>query len=494
MAYDPISRRHFLRGMGHALWIPFLPSLVPKAHAATTKPPVRFVAMTGVNGMYPQDFFPNATASTIYNGIQDVRYKALSDFKGAAISNVLGTQFNSVINKINIIRGLDGTTDNPGGHSYPPTTTPPALSGSFAGNFGYSVDAVIANSSLVYPSVPQMRALRVCPHLRSDFNWCYSYDNHNNLSALASDTAVFQTLFQNLQPSGSGMSTPVTSAVDVRKKKVVDMVIQDYHALMNSSKISANDIANVQNFFDLLSDVQGRLTTPTTPPVQMSSCSKPTIKAATDIVTAYRNHMDMIVAAFACGLTRVAVMHIPHYSNDADAVAGSGGPPESHHAESHNVNSVPNDGNFLRYSQWQAARAADMITKLNAVTDSDGTTILDNSMVLWTNEMAEGKLHSLVSMPVVTAGGAGGKLNTGYYIDYRQQPLNTINADGYGYYEDLGRPYNEIFITAFNAFGMQPADYERNGQQGFGDYINSATYGKYFNAGKRNPLPFLFKG
>jgi len=106
-----------------------------------------------------------------------------------------------------------------------------------------------------------------------------------------------------------------------------------------------------------------------------------------------------------------------------------------------------------------------MVKKLDAFKEADGSTMLDNSFVMWTNEMAEGKLHSLISMPVLTAGGAGGKIRTGNFIDYRQGV--TINADGYGFYLDLGRPYNEIFVTAFNAMGMQPADYERKGVQGF---------------------------
>lgn len=490
MAYDPLSRRHFLRGMGYSLFIPLLPSLLPReARAQLAAPPTRFLAMTGVNGMYPQDFWPSFDAPAIFNGMNDVRYKALSELGGAAVSNVLGTQFNSVINKINLLRGLDGTTETPGGHSFAPYTSP-ALSGSFSGGFGYSVDAVIADSSLIYPSAPALRALRVSPHLRTDFNWSYSYSNGSNLSAYSSDAAVFNMLFKDLMTTPS---TPMANPLDIRKKKVVDLVIEDYRKLMNSMKISANDRAKVANYFDLLSDIQGRLTTP--PPEPTNSCRKPANTTAADIVTAYRNHMDMIVAAFACGLTRVAVMHIPHYDSDANAVAGSGGPPGSHHSESHEVTSYSNSGLYLKFSKWQAARVAEMLVKMDAFKEADGSSVLDNSFVIWTNEMAEGKLHSLIGMPVMTAGGAGGKIRTGNFIDYRQRPLATINADGYGYYLDLGRPYNELLVTAFHVMGMtSPASFEKKSVQGFGDYLFADRYSKYFNAGKRNPLPFLYKG
>jgi len=67
---------------------------------------------------------------------------------------------------------------------------------------------------------------------------------------------------------------------------------------MNSTRISTIDKNKVSSFFDLLSDIQSRLMGTTMPP-QQSSCTKPAPPSSSDILTAYHNHMDMIVAAFA---------------------------------------------------------------------------------------------------------------------------------------------------------------------------------------------------
>jgi hypothetical protein len=82
-------------------------------------------------------------------------------------------------------------------------------------------------------------------------------------------------------------------------------------------------------------------------------------------------------------------------------------------------------------------------------------------------------------MPILTAGSAGGKLVTGEYIDFG------------------ARLMNNLLITIFNVMGLSPADYERNGVVGFGDYEGnrSANYAEYVSTeARRSPLPYLYRG
>jgi hypothetical protein len=82
-------------------------------------------------------------------------------------------------------------------------------------------------------------------------------------------------------------------------------------------------------------------------------------------------------------------------------------------------------------------------------------------------------------MPIITAGNAGGQIVSGQYIDYG------------------GRLMNNMLITVFAAMGLEPADYERNGVVGFGDYEGREAdkYAPYFaDAERRKPLAYLFTG
>ena len=62
----------------------------------------------------------------------------------------------------------------------------------------------------------------------------------------------------------------------------------------------------------------------------------------------------------------------------------------------------------------------EVASKLDAVQAPDGQTFLDHSLLMFTSEAGQYTHHAgCVNYPVVMAGGAGGALNTGYFVDYR---------------------------------------------------------------------------
>ena len=73
------------------------------------------------------------------------------------------------------------------------------------------------------------------------------------------------------------------------------------------------------------------------------------------------------------------------------------------------------------------------------------------------------------------AGSAGGALNTGYYVDYIDWDQGYANPiDDWGTLIP-GLPHNRLLVTILQAMGLQPADYERAGQLGYGiaQYIDT---------------------
>ena len=118
---------------------------------------------------------------------------------------------------------------------------------------------------------------------------------------------------------------------------------------------------------------------------------------------------------------------------------------------------------------------AKLLTKLD-VAESGGSTLLDNSLVYWGNEL--GFNHIAYSVPCLLAGSAGGFIKPGRYLDY-------IDWDGRAYFsqEDgnviKGIPHNRFLVTALQAMGLSPADYERDGKAGYG---STSTNGRDANA------------
>src|SRR3954453_13212343 len=94
MLYHRLSRRHLLQGAGAALALPFLPSLMSSAEAATL-PEQKFLVMMahGHGGIAPESLYPiastvgaNLTTQQLYaaqNGApkHDLRFGRLVDLK-----------------------------------------------------------------------------------------------------------------------------------------------------------------------------------------------------------------------------------------------------------------------------------------------------------------------------------------------------------------------------------------------------------------------------
>jgi hypothetical protein len=98
---------------------------------------------------------------------------------------------------------------------------------------------------------------------------------------------------------------------------------------------------------------------------------------------------------------------------------------------------------------WHVSQLAAFCQKLDMI-DEGGTTMLDNSMVFMSSEIASGINHDQTNKGVLVLGGAGGKLKTGQHLIVNNEPqanlfVAMLNA--------LGVP-----ATTFGTAGKKPLD------------------------------------
>jgi len=86
---------------------------------------------------------------------------------------------------------------------------------------------------------------------------------------------------------------------------------------------------------------------------------------------------------------------------------------DGHHSASHNNNS---DG-YERISRFHLSQLAYLAQKLDSMPEGDGY-VLDNSCLMWINNMWIGRKHDNTRLPLVLAGGLGGTLKTGRTLSY----------------------------------------------------------------------------
>jgi hypothetical protein len=100
-------------------------------------------------------------------------------------------------------------------------------------------------------------------------------------------------------------------------------------------------------------------------------------------------------------------------------------PSYNHHALSHQDLTSPGVAKPLAaIDRWFADRTAAFVTDLKTTTEGTGT-LLDNTLVMYTSEIADGT-HSHTNMPVVLFGGSGVHLKGGRFVREENRPMNDL--------------------------------------------------------------------
>jgi hypothetical protein len=134
-----------------------------------------------------------------------------------------------------------------------------------------------------------------------------------------------------------------------------------------------------------------------------------------------RSQTDLLVSALGCGMTRVATLQLshtvgPHVFSWLDLSEG-------HHTLSHS-----DDGNatgveqYVKAERWIAEQFLYLLTQLDAMPEPMGEgTMLDNTLVVWAKELADGRLHNCESVPFILSG-TKGYLKTGQHLKLAAEP------------------------------------------------------------------------
>jgi hypothetical protein len=161
--------------------------------------------------------------------------------------------------------------------------------------------------------------------------------------------------------------------------------------------------------------------------------------------------MDIMAMALACGATNVGSIQWG---------SGASGPiftwdglnhQYNHHKLSHGNTKDDNSGEevagylelITQIDRWYAEQYRYLLDKLHAYKEESGS-VLDNSAVVWANELGDGKGHTFFDLPWVIAGSAAGYLKQGQYVQMWQNGVTDTDTS----------PHNRLLITLLNAVGV----------------------------------------
>ncbi|MBL0156711.1 MAG: DUF1552 domain-containing protein [Bryobacterales bacterium] len=407
MSNPPINlnRRHFLRGAGVAMALPWMESL-PLMAQSPAKPPQRFACI----------YFSN--------GVEPIHWWA----KGQGAAMELGPVLQAMLphrEDMVFIRGLYNQ------QAFASTSPhlgrmPNLLSGAKVSldpsdiRVGTTMDQVLAHELGARTAVPSL-VLGIEPNeLRLEDGLSMLYGS--SLSWVtptkpASKEIYPARAFDQLVGDGTGRRLD---------RSILDAVLAEARSL--KPKVSAGDGTKLDEYLESIRDIEKRIAHAAKeerlegwrPTLAKPDMPRPADVIPQDIPTHMKLMLDLVVLAFQMDKTRLATLMLNNDLSQMNFKFLEGVSGALHLDLTHNGRAPKAEAMYLQTNQFHLQQFAYLVNRLKNI-DEGGQSILDSSLLMLCSNLFDGDTHGADQLPILLAGRAGGTLKTGRNLDYLDQ-------------------------------------------------------------------------
>jgi hypothetical protein len=303
---------------------------------------------------------------------------------------------------------------------------------------GISLDQYLAQTLAAQTKLRTIECgIQVQPY--STDSACLSYLGAlHPISAENSPYRVFDRLFRDFkEPSATASPADVEALAD--RQSVLAAVSKNLESVRG--RLPQSDRIKMEAHLDAVAGIEHSLTTGVGVGAA-GSCEKPALGKPIDV---WKNdnipalgklQMDLLVMALACDLTRIGTIQFgragaahrfnwlgPEFASDPTLAVTDEA--KGFHALAHiDVDPVAR-AKLVKIHTWYASQLAYFLEKLASVPEGGGT-MLDNTLVVWFNELGSGGAHTHDNTPWVLAGNVGGLFKTGRLVSFPGEPHNRL--------------------------------------------------------------------
>jgi hypothetical protein len=286
-----------------------------------------------------------------------------------------------------------------------------------------TIDSLVAD---VIGTGTRFRSLEV-----SCFGGTQSYSRRSASAVNPSEespVALFTRIF------GSGFKDPNSAhfAPDpqvIARRSVLSAVEEHRRELVQ--QVGASDRARLDEYFTSLRGLEQQLDLSLQKPAPLASCSVPAAPEEhtpgvliDDVLANHRLFAGLLAHALACGQTRVFNVNL----GGSASTIRKPGDSSTFHTLTHEEGTDPKLG-YQPTVAWFMGRVAeayrDMLLALSSIREGDGT-LLDRCIVLYSTDTGNARYHSMDNIPMMTAGGANGRLRTGIHMPAKGDPVTRV--------------------------------------------------------------------
>jgi hypothetical protein len=419
----PISRRQALQGLGTVLALPWLESLASAAPATAVTAPRRLAFLYVPNGVHMPDWTPETEGKL--SKLPDI-LSALEPFKS----------------HVNVVSGMTldkarANGDGPGDHARAMsvflTGRQPRKTHGADIRVGMSADQHVAQA---IGDQTRFASLELGIERGGQAGNCdsgYSCAYSSNLSWRSESTPnakevdpklVFERLFGNGDPKEASATR---AKRDAYNKSVLDFVMEDAKDL--SKTLGQTDVRKLDEYLTSVREVEQRIQKARQATTAQKPVAKPNMPAPAGIPKEVKDHInlmsDIMVLALQTDLTRVVTFPI---AND-----GSNRPypfigvPEGHHDLSHHGRNKDKQAKLKKINQFHLEQLAYTLGKMQSVKEANGSTLLDNIMMVYGSGIGDGDRHNHDDLPILLLGKGGNTIEGGRHLKFqRETPLMNL--------------------------------------------------------------------
>ena len=396
-----IPRRTFLRGIGAAVALPLLDSMIPASTA---------LAQTAAGPKLRMGFiyFPHGAIMD-----QWTPTTAGKDFKISPILQPL----EPYRKQLTIVSGLDNKPATlPPVHALNPGTwlscvSPRKTQEPFAATTVDQLAAQRLGQDTPFPS------LEVATESRGgngtcDRNYGCSYsgtisfrDPSTPLPMEANPRNLFQRLF------GQGDTPEERARLGKQYASILDVISQESAGLKR--RVGAEDRVMLDEYLETIREIERRVQK-----MEQSDLSKLDLPdAPAGIPNSFDEHLnlmfDLVALAYQANLTRVfSMMMAAEVSNQTYNHVGVA---DAFHPLSHHQNDRAKMDRLVKIQTYHSSAFAKFLAKLATMPDGDGN-VLDHSIILYGSNMSNSNAHNEFPLPAAIIGGGNGRIKGNQHI------------------------------------------------------------------------------
>ena len=407
MDAQPFSRRHFLRGAGVALALPWMESLpafgAEAGKKALNKPPVRFGCMYFSNGVEPAHWWAKGEGASMELGpVLEPMLPHRTDFtfiRGLFNQQAVLSSSPHLGRMPNLLSGAKVSLD------------PSDI------RVGTSFDQVLAQQIGGQTQLPSLvlgvepNELRLEDGVSMIYGSCVSWATPTRP---ATKEIYPARAFDLLVGDGSGRKLD---------RSILDSVLAETRDIQ--PKISRSDRTKLDEYLASVRDIEKRIDRASReeriegwrPTLAKPNMPRPKDEIPQNVPDHMKLMLDLTVLAFQMDKTRVATLMLNNDLSQMNFGFLKGVQGALHLDLTHNGKAPAAEAMYLRTNQFHLAQFAYLVQRMKEI-DEGGSTLLDNSMLMCCSNLFDGDAHSADQLPVLLAGGGGGSLRPGRNLDY----------------------------------------------------------------------------